>query len=810
MKIKQQLAWMLLGAAVVAPGASAYEITLDGATHEIDELISRQVGPGITYKRLRSETFPLNINMLIMDVTNPYNRIQTTTANESAMGTELLVNAAARQSNDQMKAIAGANGNFWCVSSQYPYAPTLVGSCFAGHAKNGQMITETNDHLDIWAYGWSHSGMIACDVDKKIHCNHLRYEGILTSPSGASANIHEINKVVRPTEIGMYNSFFGRSKSFLPVEQVINNAGNWDFEVQEGVSTELILDFVEGQEWKISEPMSFKVAEIRLNAGTGTLGDHDCALVLCGDYKTMFADLQVGDIVTVETNYSYADNTKVKIDNFITGLALVMENGEYTTANDTDDYNSQTYSRTGYGCSEDGNTLYVIVIDKASDPTWGSSFGCNTKVMCDIARHYGCVNLAGMDAGGSAEMFLHDAIINKTTEGSPRPVSNGWLLYSTAPQDDQEVAQLAFYDLTLQAPSYSSFTPQVIAYNQYGDIIDYDFKDFTLSCAPELGTCEGSTFIAGPSNMTGELTASCGSVSVSKEITVFNAPVSIRIHNIVLDGTRTYTMEVTSTVDGTTFEFDPTTITWTIDDPEIATLDSNGLLTGLRNGVTTIHATLGEYTDEATVNVEIPEAQYMAVTDYADWTLKGSSAKDLSMDDNGLISLTLSSTARAGGSVTMTKEAKLYSLPEHLWLEFEASCPVSTVTADVRTPLSTRTNAVDLTNDGNDFAANTPYRVEFPLDGFGDMDDLISFPLTLNSLKFTFPKSTDYNGAQTITFKALETEYSHFSGIESVVAGSEANGPVEYYNLQGIRIANPAPGTIVIRRQGSKATKIRY
>ncbi|MDE6468233.1 MAG: hypothetical protein K2L28_04970 [Muribaculaceae bacterium] len=43
------------------------------------------------------------------------------------------------------------------------------------------------------------------------------------------------------------------------------------------------------------------------------------------------------------------------------------------------------------------------------------------------------------------------------------------------------------------------------------------------------------------------------------------------------------------------------------------------------------------------------------------------------------------------------------------------------------------------------------------------------------------------------------------SGIESIEADTEA--PAEYYNLQGIRVANPENG-IFIRRQGAKATKV--
>lgn len=47
------------------------------------------------------------------------------------------------------------------------------------------------------------------------------------------------------------------------------------------------------------------------------------------------------------------------------------------------------------------------------------------------------------------------------------------------------------------------------------------------------------------------------------------------------------------------------------------------------------------------------------------------------------------------------------------------------------------------------------------------------------------------------------------SGIEDIVTDNvDENAPVEYYNLQGIRLSDPAAGQIVIRRQGSKVSKI--
>lgn len=46
------------------------------------------------------------------------------------------------------------------------------------------------------------------------------------------------------------------------------------------------------------------------------------------------------------------------------------------------------------------------------------------------------------------------------------------------------------------------------------------------------------------------------------------------------------------------------------------------------------------------------------------------------------------------------------------------------------------------------------------------------------------------------------------AGLESVSADGSADGEVEYYNVQGMRILNPTEGTICIRRQGATVTKV--
>ena len=55
------------------------------------------------------------------------------------------------------------------------------------------------------------------------------------------------------------------------------------------------------------------------------------------------------------------------------------------------------------------------------------------------------------------------------------------------------------------------------------------------------------------------------------------------------------------------------------------------------------------------------------------------------------------------------------------------------------------------------------------------------------------------------TDRYVYSDYAEYSAVEGIV--SDENAPVEYFNLQGIRVENPAAG-IYIRRQGSETKKV--
>lgn len=68
-----------------------------------------------------------------------------------------------------------------------------------------------------------------------------------------------------------------------------------------------------------------------------------------------------------------------------------------------------------------------------------------------------------------------------------------------------------------------------------------------------------------------------------------------------------------------------------------------------------------------------------------------------------------------------------------------------------------------------------------------------------------YGKLVDYNGAKQMTSSYIVTINGGTTGVEDIEINE--NAPVEYYNLQGVRVENPANG-LYIMRQGDKVVKV--
>ena len=794
--------------AFAAEEAVNHQINIGDKEYTASLLQKRDIGPGTTWRRIRIQEYPLNVNLVTMDMSNPYNRVETFQGQDKLGSPESIDGAAQRLSSENHVAVAAANGNFWCVSNQAPWSDLLIGTTYGGNLRNGKIITETNNASDMWCGTPLQICLIGADPER-LWIEPLVWRGYVSNPSIGYLDFQQVNKVVRDGEIGLYNSYYPAGKSFQPV----NMNGN-HFEIVDKVSTEVLLKLAEGEEWTTGADMKTVVTEVRKDAGRGTLGSNDLALVGRGANREALAKLAVGDTVTLNSSWtSFQTWETPRLENALQALALVLKDGEIDPeTNQQNSYNNQVYPKTIYGCSKDNKTLYIMTIDKSIDPVWGSSAGCPSWVACEILKDYGCWRAAAVDAGGSTEMFVTDKIVNRTTEGNPRAVANGWMVFATSPTDN-EIARLEFDEVELTVPVLSQPTPKVLGYNKYGMLINEDVQGISFTCTPEAGECIDGHFYAASTPGAGQLTASLGGVSVSKPITVTDAEVAIRLKDIIIDHVRQYPIEVQALVDGNQFDYKPSTLTWTSSDPSVADVDSEGVLKGLKNGVTVLHGQIGQFTDSTTVHVEIPESPVMVLESIDPWKTSMTSIKNpqVTLGDNNNINLSYQISSSRAPKLTIQRDSRMFGLPDGITMKVNPGTNVSikSIVLSVQGANQSRAVTMTVTPDLEPSKDNEIYFDFHKLDETTDLtQDLAFYPVTFKSLAFNFGNAT---GTYSFDITTPAASYNnHASGVEDItVENGQIDGKAMYFNLDGVRVAetNLAPGIYIVR-QGSKVSKI--
>lgn len=728
-------------------------INIAGSEKQVDTLECRVVGPGVQYVRMHMPEYPLDVYTLTIDLNNPYNDVNAFIGKNHAGTTEAMTQAYTRLSTPDHQSIGSINGNFWIVSGQG--MDDLLGQPHSGCMVNGEIATEPNS--------WNRAGrgegieklqeigFVVLDEEKKMWIDDMYFSAQVTNSANESFAIAEVNRIRNENEIVLYNHFTGVTKSYI-----------------DGV--DVVIEPVEGESWGVNKEVQCVVTRIVPCAGGTTIEGNEYALSGAGTGAEFLNKLTVGETVTISTSLTTrTDNLVPMARQMLTGNALVMRDGELTPRNENETYNSQTYSRSGIGMSQDGKTLYLIVIDYKSS----TSVGTNTATMCYILKQAGAWNVANMDAGGSAQMMLRGSLVNNPADGKERPVSNGFMVFTNAPED-HALASLAFDNYNLTIPAYSCFEPTILGYNQYGVLVDTNVADFTLSCDASLGTIsdDGKKFYASPSATTGYLNVTSGTATGKIKVTVRETEIAMKYDAVLADEVHPYALEVVSQIGENTFVYDPTTLDWTIDDPTVCQIE-NGILTGLQNGTTQINGSIGNFTGNMTVTVEIPTSPKIPADDFTGWTTKAISAiTDATVTPSGNEGV-LAFTYKSGRQpyVEMDKSVTMYSIPDTIRLIFNSEIPISKV------QLACKANGgKEQYHEYDGIAVGEDYLIAIPAEQITGENNRGGFPITFNYIKFYINTTGTTSGqAYKITFKEFALVYNGVeSGIEAI-AGEKGN-----------------------------------
>ena len=717
--------------------ASSYAISLNGIEYTIDTLSMFPAGPGSTYYELRllradNGRGRLDAYLLAVDTRDPYVQVQQVLGKGKVTGCEVPSSMAKRSTTDNEIYFGGVNGDFFAYEA--PVGTTIINSQYA--------LTPAGS-----GGGRRHGGI---DADGRgVTAYTHTYSMKVDMPYDSTLVIHHVNDYRDENQLVLFNHHLGTTTG--------SNA----------YGTEVKIQLLEGETWKTTGTMKVKVLAKEENVGSMPLAADYAVLSGHGSMQKELNKLNVGDELTL-TFEMRLDDELVNVAQMIGGdhyEAMILDDGKVAQSG----FWNELHPRTGFGVSQTRDTVFMIVVDGR-----GVSAGCTTKVMAEILKHHGAWNAVNWDGGGSSCMYIRPFDqMNNGSDGKERAVTNAMFAVAHVPEVDNEVVTIAPYMPNYYLPRYGVAAPQFLGYNKYGVLVETNVSGVKLSCAPEVGEIlkDGRFLASGESG--GKLVATWGNVTTELDVRISaTAPIAIRI-DTVLCGPQPYKVEVEGTVGNNTVEILSSALTWTSTEPSIATVDEDGNVVGVSNGMVVVTGKLGTFTDQIVIKVEMPESDPLIWDDFrqvSSWELKGSPTSfkpSLSVPEDPAAPVNLIFTYGSGRNpfVQLSKDSLLYSTPEKIRIPLTTNAVFEKVIVMIRANNSNTTNQITFLNpkSGEENILEIDVKERFG-------DDIAIFPLHFLSIKMV-PTSATPKGECYVTLPGIiEIFDENTTDVEDVIS----------------------------------------
>lgn len=712
-------------------------ITLNGIDYTVDTLSMYPVGPGSTFYELRmlraaNGLGRLDCWLMTVDTKNPYVTIEEVLGTGKIIGTERPSNMAIRSTTDTKIFFGGTNGDFFVTQGDVglPVGLTVVNSEFAHtpSAATSRRVGGVDEAM---------KGILATNIE-------FAFE---LQTATETHKIHHVNYNRKDNELVLYNKHNAAT--------TLTNA----------YGTELLAELLPGEKWETTGSVKLKITDKQQNVGSMAIPADKVVLSGHGTMAAVLDAINIGDEVTVNTTLKF-DGEEVDVAQCIGGdtYALIVNNGQVEQSN----FWNENHPRTAFGASEDGTTLYFLVVDGR-----GISTGCTTKILGEIIHHYGAYKAVNWDGGGSSGLYIRNlGQMNNGSDGQERACGNGMFAVANVPEVDNTIAAIAPYMPIYSLPRYGVALPKFLGYNKYGVMIDTDVQGVTLSCDSALGEIlEDGRFLASGEEG-GTLYAHLGDITTELEVRLMtSAPIAIRLDSVLCDAAHPYKVEVQGTVGNATIDLLSDALDWTSLNPEVATIDETGTLVGVTNGSTLVVGQLGDFKDTILVNVEIPAGNEVIWDDFRvveNWTLKGSTGFNptLSVPEDATAPVNMLFEYKSARSpyVQFAREAPIYSRPDTIRVPMITDAIFSKIYATVRA--NNALQGVNITIEPNHAGDVT---LDIPVEQYFGTDVAI-WPLHFELVKCFLNTSTE-KGERYVTLPGITQIYgkkSQTSDVENV------------------------------------------
>lgn len=158
-----------------------------------------------------------------------------------------------------------------------------------------------------------------------------------------------------------------------------------------------------------------------------TVNEGQAVLSGRGTGAAPLAGLKEGDQVVIRAAITGMDLAKV--DQAIGGGPNLVTGGKADITLEQEgfreDFSTTRHPRTAIGRTANGE-VWMVVVDGRQP---GMSRGMSLLELAQLMVSLGCVDAVNMDGGGSSDIVIFGVSVNKPSDGQPRPVANGVLLF---------------------------------------------------------------------------------------------------------------------------------------------------------------------------------------------------------------------------------------------------------------------------------------------------------------------------------------------------------------------------------------------
>ncbi|MFT9849135.1 phosphodiester glycosidase family protein [Aneurinibacillus sp. REN35] len=441
------------------------------ASASLQKLSESPLGEGTTLIKYRHVIGGKSSNVFVtrVDLNNPYVKVGPIYGTNGKLTERQNVKKMA----DENKAIAATNADFFRMDRK--------GAPFGIVLDEGKLVSSMGKINNWYSFGLLN--------DKTAIVAHMGFKGTLQAPDGTTAIIQGVNKEeYNPTndkshlgKINLYTSDFGKT------------------------SLGAIKEYPDAVEMLIVDD---KVQSVQIGSKTGYAIPKG-GYVLWGHgvgKQYLLSHFKVGDpvSVTLQTTTDFPIGER-ELTSALGGHMLLVKEGKALTKIPSD-YIGGNQPRTAFGVSQNGKTLYMVVVEGPNQ-----SRGVNLDELAQLMKQLGAYNAANLDGGGSTTMVARYPGDTQTTTlnvpklGSTlRAVPTGLAVFNTAPP-----AELANFLFTSDSKGMvgKPITLTVKAYDKHYNPFSLKPADITWSANPADGTFNKNVFTpkrSGTITVTGE------------------------------------------------------------------------------------------------------------------------------------------------------------------------------------------------------------------------------------------------------------------------------------------------------------------